>query len=171
MFSVRAMPWHGLGVVLDEYPALNRRGAREGGTRLERHPRRVMVIKRPERTDDFGTTQPAELIPAKRFRPTCARTPLDQRVLRHLWIINEETGKLARAHRERAIEHVLAVFRDRGSAGDTTGNSPESKWVALNAIAEHLGYGRRYTTRTNQVQRSFKDTSLKQRALELLAAA
>jgi hypothetical protein len=43
--------------------------------------------------------------------------------------------------------------------------------VAFNAIAEHLDYGRRHITRTNQVQRSFEDTPLKQRALELVAAA
>jgi hypothetical protein len=54
---------------------------------------------------------------------------------------------------------------------DTTGNCPGSIWVAFNAIAEHLDYGRRYTNRTNQVQRSFEDTSLKQRALELVEAA
>jgi hypothetical protein len=39
------------------------------------------------------------------------------------------------------------------------------------AIAEHLDYGRRHTTRTNQVQHSFEDTTLKQRALELVSAA
>ena len=39
------------------------------------------------------------------------------------------------------------------------------------AIAEHLDYGWRYTTRTNQVQRSFEETTLKQRALELVSAA
>ena len=66
---------------------------------------------------------------------------------------------------------VLAIFRGRGGAGDTTGNSPGSKWTAFNAIAEQLDYGRRYTSRTNQVQRSFEDTALKQRALELVAAA
>jgi elongation factor P hydroxylase len=43
--------------------------------------------------------------------------------------------------------------------------------VAFNAIAEHLDYGRRYTTRTNQVQRSFEDAGLKQRALELVCTA
>jgi hypothetical protein len=96
---------------------------------------------------------------------------LEHRVLRHLWVIDADTGKLARANRERAIEHVLAIFRGRGTAADTTGNSPGSKWVAFNAIAEHLDYGRRYTTRTNQVQRSFEDTLLKQRALDLIAAA
>jgi hypothetical protein len=66
---------------------------------------------------------------------------------------------------------VLAIFRGRGAAGDTTGNSPGTKWVAFNAIAEHLEYGRRYTTRTNQVQRSFEHTAFKQRALELVSAA
>jgi hypothetical protein len=52
----------------------------------------------------------------------------------------------------------------------TSGNSPGTKWVAFNAIAEHLDYGRRYTARTNQVPRSFEDASLKQRALELVCA-
>ena len=97
--------------------------------------------------------------------------PVARRVLRHLWTIDEELGKVARANRERTIEQVLAVFRGQGAAGDTTGNSPGTKWVAFNAIAEHLDYGRRYTTRTNQVQRSFEDTALKQRALELVLAA
>ena len=77
----------------------------------------------------------------------------------------------ARANRERAIERVLAIFGGRGGAGDTTGNSPGSKWTAFNAIAEHLDFGRRYTSRTNQVQRSFEDIALKQRALELVVAA
>jgi phage/plasmid-like protein (TIGR03299 family) len=96
---------------------------------------------------------------------------LERSVLRHIWVIDEDMGKLARANRERAIESVVAIFRGRGSAGDTSGNSPGTKWVAFNAIAEHLDYGRRYTARTNQVQRSFEDTSLKQRALELIRTA
>ena len=66
---------------------------------------------------------------------------------------------------------MLSIFRGRGIAGDTTGNSPGSKWTAFNAVAEHLDYGRRYTARTNQVQRSFEDTSLKQHALDLVIAA
>ena len=100
-----------------------------------------------------------------------AEWALERRVLRHLWTINEDMGKLARQNRERTIENVLAVFRGRGLAGDTTGNSPSTKWVAFNAIAEHLDYGRRYTSRTNQVQRSFEETALKQQALELVLAA
>jgi phage/plasmid-like protein (TIGR03299 family) len=95
----------------------------------------------------------------------------EHRVLRHLWVIDEDTGPRARANRERAIEQVVAMFRGRGETGDTTGNSPGTKWVAFNAIAEHLDYGRRYTSRTNQVQRSFEDTGLKQRALDLVSAA
>ncbi len=96
---------------------------------------------------------------------------LERSVLRHLWIIDEDMGKVAHANRERTIESVVTIFRGRGSAGDTSGNSPGTKWVAFNAIAEHLDYGRRYTARTNQVQRSFEDASLKQRALELICAA
>jgi len=61
--------------------------------------------------------------------------------------------------------------RAERTANDTTGNSPGSKWVGFNTIVEHLDYGRRYTSRTNQVQRSFEDTGLKQRALELVLAA
>jgi phage/plasmid-like protein (TIGR03299 family) len=96
---------------------------------------------------------------------------LEHRVVRRLWPIDEDMGKLARLNRRRTIESVLSAFRGEAAAGNTTGNSPGSKWVAFNAIAEHLDYGRRYTTRTNQVQRSFEDTSLKQRALDLIVSA
>ncbi len=65
-------------------------------------------------------------------------------MLRHLWTIDGDAGRVARANRARTIERVLAVFRGRGAAGDTTGNSPSRKWVAFNAITEHLDYGRRY---------------------------
>jgi phage/plasmid-like protein (TIGR03299 family) len=112
----------------------------------------------------------------KELADRLAREPIGQdrlehSVLRQLWTIDEDTGKLARQHRQRTIENVLTTFAGRGIAGDTTGNSPGSKWCAWNAIAEQLDYGRRYTSRTNQVQRSFEDTSLKQRALDLLRAA
>ena len=100
-----------------------------------------------------------------------SQAALEDRVLRHLWVIGEDTGARARANRERRIERVLSIFSGRGDAGDTTGNSPGTKWTAFNAIAEHLDYGRRYTSHTNQVQRSFEDTALKQRTLDLIAAA
>jgi hypothetical protein len=51
-------------------------------------------------------------------------------------------GARARANRERTIADVLSIFHGRGAAGDTTGNSPRTKWTAFNAIAEHLDYAR-----------------------------
>jgi phage/plasmid-like protein (TIGR03299 family) len=326
MYSVRELPWHGLGAVLDDYPRSIDEALEKAGLGWKVTHGDVLVVKRPDWTDDFGIKHPAELIPAAGFKAnlredtgevlgivsdeyevvenidafrfldavigselhfetagslwggrrvwvlarlpeyielggdlsatyiyvanshdgsmavTAAATPirivcantlgtalrhaehgvhaqrtfrfrhtgnlqskfaearqvlgmtidyqqqfkvlanrlalepiseraLEHRVLRHLWVIDEELGKVARANRERTIDRVLDVFRGQGAAGDTTGNSPGSKWVAFNAIAEHLDYGRRYTTRTNQVQRSFEDTALKQRALELVIAA
>ena len=79
--------------------------------------------------------------------------------------------RTSRADRERTIENVLTIFRDPGATADTTGNSPGTKWAAFDAVAEHLDYGRRYTSRTNQVQRSFEDTALKHRALDPVLAA
>jgi hypothetical protein len=66
MYSVTEAPWHDLGVVLDEYPksideALGRAGLGWNVSRAE-----VLVVKRPEWTDDFGTKHPPELIPIRR---------------------------------------------------------------------------------------------------------
>jgi phage/plasmid-like protein (TIGR03299 family) len=68
MFSVREVPWHGLGVVLDEYPksideALDRAGLGWKVTHGD-----VLVVKAPEWTDNFGTKHPAEPLPAKGFK-------------------------------------------------------------------------------------------------------
>jgi hypothetical protein len=41
----------------------------------------------------------------------------------------------------------------------------------LNAFTERVEYGPRYTSRTNQVRRSFEDATLRQRALDLVRAA
>jgi phage/plasmid-like protein (TIGR03299 family) len=105
-----------------------------------------------------------------------AREPITPRrfersVLSELFATEDGMGKRARANRERARVEVLDTFRGRGPAGDTSGNSPHTKWAAANAIAEHADFGRRYTARTDQVQRSFEDTQLKQRGLELVIAA
>ena len=56
----------------------------------------------------------------------------------------------------------LVIYR-AATPIDTAGNSRGSKRVAINAIAEHLDCGRRYTTRTNQMQRLFEDTVPKRR--------
>lgn len=105
-----------------------------------------------------------------------AREPISARrfersVLSELFAVQDGMGKVARANRERARVEVLDLFRGKGAAGDTSGNSPGTKWAAANAIAEHADFGRRYTRRTDQVQRSFEDTELKQRGLELVIAA
>jgi phage/plasmid-like protein (TIGR03299 family) len=84
---------------------------------------------------------------------------LNRRVLRHLWTIDDDTGKVARANRERTIERVLTLFAGRGIAADTTGNSPGSKWCAWNAIGEQLDHGRRYTSPTNQAPSLAKQAS------------
>jgi phage/plasmid-like protein (TIGR03299 family) len=116
---------------------------------------------------------------ARRFKELgdrLAREPistqrLERSVLEPLFAVQEGMGKVARANRQRAKGDVLDLFRGRGPAGDTSGNSPGTKWAAANAIAEHADFGRRYTKRTDQVQRSFEDTELKQRGLELVLAA
>ena len=54
-----------------------------------------------------------------------AEWALERRVLRHLWTIDEEMGKVARANRERTIEQVLAVFRGRGAAATQPGTASE----------------------------------------------
>jgi hypothetical protein len=77
-------------------------------------------------------------------------------------------SRTANESRGRTVEHAV---RRTPVRGNTTGNSPGTKWTAFNAIAEHLDYGRRYTSHTSQVQRSFEDNTVKQRALDLIAAA
>ena len=68
MFSVRAMPWHGLGVVLDEYPRSIDEALDKAGLGWKVTHGDVLVVKTPEWTDDFGTKHPPELIPAKGFK-------------------------------------------------------------------------------------------------------
>jgi hypothetical protein len=62
----------------------------------------------------------------------------EHRVLRHLWVIDDDARQYRRANRERAIERVLAIFGGRGGTGDTTCNSPGSKYTAFNAKVELL---------------------------------
>jgi phage/plasmid-like protein (TIGR03299 family) len=95
----------------------------------------------------------------------------ERSVLEPLLPTEEGMGQRARANRERARAAALELFRGRGPAGDTSGNSPGTKWAAANAVAEYADYGRRATSRTNQVQRSFEDGQIKQRGLELVISA
>lgn len=96
---------------------------------------------------------------------------LKDKVLDKLFVINDETGDKAKTIRETTIEEIMDLFDGRGPDGDTTGNSPNTKWAAYNAVAEYADYGRRVTTRTNQIVRSFEDTGLKDRAFDLVVNA
>lgn len=79
--------------------------------------------------------------------------------------------KIALRNREENREIILDLFRGQGPDGDTSGNSPGTKWCAANAIAEFADWNRRYTTKTDQVQRSFEDQGKKQLGLDLVLAA
>jgi hypothetical protein len=70
MLSVRRPPWHGLGVVLENYPrsideALDRAGL---GWAVRAAP--VLVERRPAWSDDFGRERPAALEPAPGYKAT-----------------------------------------------------------------------------------------------------
>ena len=67
MFSMREFPWHGLGVVLDEYPKSIDEALDKAGLGWKVTHGDVLVVKAPERTDDFAPA-PAGLIPAKGFK-------------------------------------------------------------------------------------------------------
>ena len=71
MFSVnsrRKPPWHGLGAVLDEYPKSIDEALEKAGLGWKVSHGDVLVVKRPEWTDDLGTKHPPELIPARGFK-------------------------------------------------------------------------------------------------------
>ncbi len=67
MFSVREMPWHGLGTVLDEYPTSVEDALVKSGLDWQVKQGSVLVEKTPAWTDDFGIVQPPELVPAEGF--------------------------------------------------------------------------------------------------------
>ena len=67
MFSVREMPWHGLGAVLDDYPTSIDDALEKSGLGWQVKQGDVLVVKTPEWTDDFGVVQPPELVPAQGF--------------------------------------------------------------------------------------------------------
>ena len=65
MFSVREMPWHRLGTVLDEPPASIDDALEKAGLGWHVRQSEVLVVRRAEWTDDFGKTHDAELVPAE----------------------------------------------------------------------------------------------------------
>lgn len=106
-------------------------------------------------------------------RQPISKQAFDERVVKPLFGLDreDELGERAKANRQVARETVLSIFTGHGPDGDTTGNSPGTKWTAANAVAEYADWFRRYTVRTDQVARSFEDGTIKQRGLELVEAA
>lgn len=92
-------------------------------------------------------------------------------VLETLLPRDDEMGTLAKQNRVDATEQIINIYRGLGSSGDTTGNSPHTKWAAWNAVGEWSDWYRRQTKNTDQVQRSFEDNRLKQDAFDLLTVA
>jgi phage/plasmid-like protein (TIGR03299 family) len=80
--------------------------------------------------------------------------------------IDPEMGGRAVKNREEARDLIMAIFKGQGPDGDTSGNSGQSAWTLANAMCEWSDFGRRYTVRTDQVQRSFEDRGYKQEAID-----
>jgi hypothetical protein len=68
MFSVRRAPWHDLGAVLDSSPSSIDEALEKSGLGWKVTHGDVLVVKRPEWVDDWGTAHPAELVPASGFK-------------------------------------------------------------------------------------------------------
>lgn len=80
-----------------------------------------------------------------------------------LWPDNIEAGKRAQRNRAERVEKVVQIFK--GGTG-TEGNAPGTAWCYANAVGEFADWERRYTAKTDQMQRSFEDVPLKQRGFE-----
>ena len=76
MFSVREMPWHGLGVVLDEYPRSIDEALEKSGLGWKVTHGDVLVVKTAGMDRRLRHQAPGRADPGQRgSRPTCARTP------------------------------------------------------------------------------------------------
>lgn len=107
------------------------------------------------------------------MEPISANT-FDEKVVKPLIGLDApgaDLGDVAQRNREEARGIILDLFTGNGPQGDTTGNSPGTKWCAANAVAEYADWYRRYTVRTDQMARSFEDQTIKQRGLELVLSA
>ena len=81
------------------------------------------------------------------------------RVLGRLFVGPERMYDRAAKNREEAKQAVMAIFLGQREARATRAERHRGATrCAANAIAEYSDYGRRYTRRSNQVQRSFEDT-------------
>jgi phage/plasmid-like protein (TIGR03299 family) len=77
------------------------------------------------------------------------------------------TSARTRRSREETKQRITELFLH----GETVGNAPGSKWVALNAVVEHLDWGRTLKVGNERFARAIDDTALKSKTLELITAA
>ena len=73
----------------------------------------------------------------------------------------------ARRSREQTKERIADLF----AHGDTLGNSPGTKWAAVNAIIEHADWIRPVSAARQRFARVIDDGARKTHALELVDAA
>jgi phage/plasmid-like protein (TIGR03299 family) len=59
-----------------------------------------------------------------------------QKVLAELYPASSQTDRAVKSA-ERRRQTVMAIFNGEGSAGDTRGNAPGTKWCAYNAVVEY----------------------------------
>jgi hypothetical protein len=67
--------------------------------------------------------------------------------------LHHEARPSLRGHAHREEAKPQGDLPGKGRAGDTRGQAPGSKWCAVKAIVEHADFGRKYTKRSNQLQR------------------
>jgi hypothetical protein len=72
-----------------------------------------------------------------------------------------------RRSREQTKHRIIQVF----AHGETQGNTPCTKWAAVNAIIEHADWIRSVNGTSQRFARAIDDGGRKTRALELVAAA
>ena len=125
--------------------------------------RRVMqlTVNYEERFRELGDRMGQESISVDRFAT----------VLGKLFPEHDDMGDRAKQNRSDATEQILSIFKGNGADGDTTGNAPDSKWAAWNAVGEWSDWYRRRQINTDQIHRSFEDNRVKQAAFEVLTAA
>jgi Domain of unknown function (DUF932) len=123
MFSVREVPWHGLGVVLDEYPTSIDEALDKAGLGWKVTHGGVLVVKAPEWTDDFGTKHPAELIPAKGFKANLREDTGDV-----LGIVSDEYEVVENRDAFRFLDALIGSEMHFETAGSLWGAGASGCW-------------------------------------------
>jgi hypothetical protein len=81
--------------------------------------------------------------------------------------VGDVASDRTRRSREQTKHRIVELFLH----GDTQGNAPGTKWVAVNAIIEHADWIRPVNAGSQRFGRAIDDGARKTHALELVAAA